>query len=64
MKTKKVVKTDRKARPNFWDNSKKRANPDLALHQDDALPLAMHDAIARGKKIQATKISREATESA
>jgi Ribosomal protein L7/L12 C-terminal domain len=36
-------------------------DPDLALDQDDALPPAMYDLIARGKKIEAIKIYREAT---
>jgi len=36
-------------------------DPDLALAQDDALPAALYDAIARGKLIQAIKIYRETT---
>jgi Ribosomal protein L7/L12 C-terminal domain len=36
-------------------------DPDVALADDDALPSALYDAIARGKLIQAIKIYREAT---
>ena len=36
-------------------------DPDLALAQDDALPAALYDAIARGKLIQAIKIYRDTT---
>ncbi|HEY0935453.1 MAG TPA: ribosomal protein L7/L12 [Trebonia sp.] len=36
-------------------------DPDLALDQDDTLPAALYDAIARGKMIQAIKIYRETT---
>ncbi len=36
-------------------------DPDLALAQDDVLPAALYDAIARGKMIEAIKIYRETT---
>ena len=36
-------------------------DPDVALADDDALPSALYDAIARGKLIQAIKIYRETT---
>ena len=36
-------------------------DPDLALADDDELPSALYDAIARGKMIQAIKIYRETT---
>jgi hypothetical protein len=36
-------------------------DPDLALAQDDALPAALYDAIARGKMVQVIKIYRETT---
>ncbi len=36
-------------------------DPDLALADDDALPTALYDALARGKMIQAIKIYRETT---
>ena len=36
-------------------------DPDMALAQDDALPPALYDFIARGKLIQAIKIYRQTT---
>jgi hypothetical protein len=36
-------------------------NPEVALAEDDVLPPALYEAIARGKLIQAIKIYREAT---